>query len=130
MLPIPFIEIFGESIVSMRIPYFFLWIGSCVLTTKIAFKIGGSLNAILAGLFLSISGLFNLEIQSISHGASVFFGLLLINELLKNKISEDYIFNKKFDLFKINILLLAGFIFFNMVCNNFWFLFFFNFKLL
>ena len=78
----------------MRIPYFFLWIGSCVLTTKIAFKIGGSLNAILAGLFLSISGLFNLEIQSISHGASVFFGLLLINELLKNKISEDYIFNK------------------------------------
>ena len=61
LLPIPFIEIFGESIVSMRIPYFFLWIGSCVLTTKIAFKIGGSLNAILAGLFLSISGLFNLR---------------------------------------------------------------------
>ena len=113
LLPIPFIEIFGESIVSMRIPYFFLWIGSCVLTTKIAFKIGGSLNAILSGLFLSISGLFNLEIQSISHGASVFFGLLLINELLKNKIIEDYIFNKKFDLFKINILLLAGFIFFS-----------------
>ena len=40
LLPIPFLEIFGESIVSMRIPYFFLWIGSCVLTTKIAFKIG------------------------------------------------------------------------------------------
>ena len=41
LLPIPFLEIFGESIMTMRIPYFFLWIGSCVLSTKIALKIGG-----------------------------------------------------------------------------------------
>lgn len=113
LLPIPFLEIFGESIVSMRVPYFFLWIGSCVLSTKIAFKIGGSLNAILTGLFLSISGLFNIEILSLSHGATVFFGLLLINEIIKNKINEDYIFNKKFKLFKINLILLIGFIFFS-----------------
>ena len=111
LLPIPFLEIFGESIMSMRIPYFFLWIGSCVLSTKIALKIGGKANALLTGIFLSTSGLFNLEVQSLSHGASVFFGLLLSNEILKNEIDEDYI-NKKFELLKINILLLLGFIFF------------------
>ena len=129
LLPIPFLEIFGESIVSMRIPYFFLWIGSCVLTTKIAFKIGGSLNAILAGVFLSISGLFNLEILSLSHGATVFFGLLLINEILKSKINEDYIFNKKFRLFKINIIFLIGFIFFSswsVIIFGFYFFLFLN----
>lgn len=112
LLPIPFLEIFGENILSMRIPYFLLWIASCILSTKIAFKIGGKFCALLTGIFLSTSGLFNLEIQSLSHGASVFFGLLLINEILKNKIYEDYIFDKKFELFKINILLLIGFIFF------------------
>ena len=74
-------------------------------------KIGGKANALLTGIFLSTSGLFNLEVQSLSHGASVFFGLLLSNEILKNEIDEDYI-NKKFELLKINILLLLGFIFF------------------
>ncbi len=112
LLPIPFLEIFGESIMSMRIPYFFLWVGSCILSTKIALKIGGKTNALLTGIFLSTSGLFNLEVQSLSHGASVFLGLLLVNEILKNEINEDYIIDKKFELFKINILLLLGFIFF------------------
>ncbi len=112
LLPIPFLEIFGENILSMRIPYYFLWISSCILSTKIAFKIGGKFNALVTGIFLSTSGLFNLEIQALSHVASVFFGLLLINEILKNKNYEDYIFNKKFELFKINILLFLGFIFF------------------
>ena len=112
LLPIPFLEIFGESIMSMRIPYFFLWVGSCILSTKIALKIGGKTNALLTGLFLSTSGLYNLEVQSLSHGATVFLGLLLVNEIIKNEINEDYIIDKKFELFKINILLLLGFIFF------------------
>ena len=112
ILPIPFIEVFGENIISMRIPYFILWIASCALVTKIAFVISGKFGALITGLFLAISGLFNLEIQSLSHGATVFFGLLLISELLKHDSEECFIFNKKKALIKINIYLLLGFLFF------------------
>lgn len=113
ILPLPFISFFGETITSMRIPYFFMWIFSCLICTKIADLIAGKKVAFITGIFISSSGLFNLEVQSLSLGVTVMFGLFIIKEFIKINELKDLISINKIYLNKINIYLFLGFIFFS-----------------
>lgn len=113
LLPVPFLALFGETISFARLPYFLIWIYSCILSYQISNKLFDRQTAFLTAIFLSCSGLFSIEIQSIGLGATVLFGLLLIREISISKINLDLLNKNKKSLFKVNLYLLGSFIFFS-----------------
>ena len=132
LLPIPFISLFGDTIISARLPYFLIWIYSCVLSFQIGNKIFDKQVAFITAIFLSCSGLFSIEIQSLGLGATVLFGFLLIRELSISQINLDLLGKNKKSLFKINLYLFLSFIFFStwilMILSFYIFLFSFVIK--
>ena len=113
LLPIPFLAFFGETISFARLPYFLIWIYSCILSYQISIKLFDRQTAFLTAIFLSCSGLFSIEIQSLGLGATVLFGLLLIKELHISPINLDLLNKNKKSLFKVNLYLLGSFLFFS-----------------
>ena len=82
LLPVPFIALLGDNITALRIPYWLMWISTCFLVAEIAGRLGGRGGAAIGGLLVAGTGLFNLEIQGLSHGAATFFGILVIREII------------------------------------------------
>ena len=89
----PFIALLGDNITALRIPYWLMWISTCFLLSDIAGRLGGRRAAFICGILIVGTGLFNLEIQGLGHGAATFFGVLIIYSIFFSKLFFSPIIN-------------------------------------
>ena len=120
-----FIFFFGENISAIRIPYYILWIFSCILTVKIVDNYSKDhFIKFLVIIFIAGSGLFHIQIMGIGHGLVTFLGLYIIFRLLKIlKKKQAIIPIREFNL--IAFFCFIGFLFFNtfiLITINFYLL--------
>ena len=78
------IAIFGFNIIALRLPNVILWVISTMLATRVGWRIGGLKIGLLSGIFLAISGIYDMEALGFGMSAEVIGGLLLINLLINN----------------------------------------------
>lgn len=114
LFPLLSIKILGFNLTSIRIPYYILWIVTCVLGVLITKRFSSNTYAYICGCLLAGSGLFHLQVLALSHGFVSFIIMLSVYLITKNKqfLSEDFSPNK---FIILSIILFVGFLFFNTV---------------
>ena len=112
LLPVPFIALFGDNITAIRIPYWLMWISTCFLLSDIAGRLGGRGAAFICGILIVGTGLFNLEIQGLAHGAATFFGILIIREIILHPPDDLSYAKNKTAFLRGGVWAFLGFLFF------------------
>jgi hypothetical protein len=112
LLAMPFVAIFGHNLIALRLPNLILWGATVLVAGRISFILAGSWSGWFTVLFLSLSGLYQLQAMGFGLAmVSLTVSLVIQNWVLKSPmplISTDSI-----NQFKLNgVYIFLGFIFF------------------
>ncbi|MCX6083332.1 MAG: hypothetical protein NTW32_27715 [Chloroflexi bacterium] len=72
----------GFNIIALRLPNVLLWVASTMVATRVGWRVGGLQIGALSGIFLAISGIYDIETLGFGMSVEVLSVLLFINTLL------------------------------------------------
>lgn len=82
LLTAPFIYWLGYNEAALRLPNVLLWAINCMVAAKIGWRLGGLRVGLLTGIFLAVSGIFDLQGLGFGAAGETLSVLLLVNVLL------------------------------------------------
>jgi 4-amino-4-deoxy-L-arabinose transferase-like glycosyltransferase len=80
----PFIYLMGYNEAALRMPSVLLWVVSCLVAARVGYRLGGVRVGFLSGIFLAVSGIFDILALGFGEAAEVLFVLLFVGVLLDN----------------------------------------------
>lgn len=83
LVVIPFLAFLGPNEVALRLPNVLLWVAACLAAAQVGRRLAGAWTGLYSGLFLAVSGLFNLQAMGLGHVGETLWILLMIDVLLQ-----------------------------------------------
>lgn len=83
LLIVPFIWLMGATEAALRLPNILAWVAAAMVGALIGYRCGGFWPALVSGILLGASGLFNLQAMGLGHGFFTMVIMILIYMLVR-----------------------------------------------